>query len=86
MRWVCLWRVLATKNRLLIYPDALCWRALFCWAETQGQFTRGRHQWGGLAHLTGGLVWRWFTAFQYDEAAEEVVAGGREVDGGVDRT
>lgn len=37
------------------------------------------------AHLTGGLVSRWFTAFQYEEATEEAVVGGREADGGVER-
>lgn len=39
----------------------------------------------GAAHLTGGLFWRWFTAFQYDEAAAEAAVGGREADGGVER-
>jgi hypothetical protein len=36
-------------------------------------------------HLTGGLVWWWFTAFQYDEVVAVAVEGGRDAEGGVDR-
>ena len=64
----------------------ICEWALFCRAGRQGQYgmfnTKRVH---ATTHLTGGLVWRWFTAFQYDEAAAGAVEVGREAEGGVDR-
>lgn len=46
-----------------------------CWLDKQMQAT----------HLTGGLVWRWFTGFQYEGVVALAVVGRRGAAGGVER-